>query len=128
MVVQGADADKQILHVGCAMATRGVTDFEKKVYAAVRLIPRGRVTTYRALAGYLGCRCYRAVGQALRRNPFAPAVPCHRVIASSLGPGGFRGSRGVRSRRAKLRLLAGEGVFFRAGRLADVRRLFLFGG
>lgn len=77
------------------------------------------MTTYALLGRAIGCRSPRAVGQALRRNPFAPEVPCHRVIASDLTPGGFNGARRGTEISRKLRLLAAEGVKFRDGRLAD---------
>lgn len=102
-----------------------VTPFQSRVYAALAAVPAGRVTTYTGLARQIGCGSPRAVGQALRRNPYAPRVPCHRVIASDLTPGGFCGrSEGAEIRR-KLRLLAGEGVVFDAatGRLADPGRV-----
>ena len=86
-------------------------------------VPPSRVITYAALARRIGCNSPRAVGQALRANPFAPEVPCHRVIASDLSPGGFQGARGGASLKRKLGLLAAEGVLFRAGRLADPSRL-----
>lgn len=60
-----------------------MTDFAKKVYAAVRLIPRGKVSTYGAIALYLGIpKGGRAVGNALRRNDEPIATPCHRVVNS----------------------------------------------
>jgi methylated-DNA-[protein]-cysteine S-methyltransferase len=104
-----------------------VTVFQERVYAALRRVPRGRVTTYGALARALGVRGPRAVGQALRCNPFAPEVPCHRVIRSDLAIGGFAGETGGAEIRRKLRLLRAEGVVFRDGRLADAARLFRFG-
>ena len=66
---------------------RRPTYFEGRVYAAVGEIPCGKVATYQSLAHYLGCRSAQAVGQALKRNPFAPRIPCHRVIRAdgSLG-------------------------------------------
>jgi adenosylmethionine-8-amino-7-oxononanoate aminotransferase len=103
---------------------RQPTEFEQKVYAATREIPRGCVTTYRRLAARIGCGSARAVGQALRRNPFAPEVPCHRVIAANLTVGGFAGRQNGKEIRRKLGLLAQEGVVFRNGRLADAARLF----
>lgn len=68
-----------------------ITDFQRKVYAATTLIPRGRVSTYKDIAQILGSSP-RAVGQALRNNPFAPTVPCHRVVCKSLDIGGFNGN------------------------------------
>ncbi len=102
------------------------TPFQERVYAALRLIPRGQVTTYKQLAAWLGCRSCRAVGQALKRNPYAPQVPCHRVIASDLTPGGFMGRRTGPALRRKLELLAEEGVRFQAGKLAEPGRVFVF--
>ena len=101
-----------------------VTEFQRRVYDAVARIPRGRVTTYGRLAERLGCGSPRAVGQALRRNPFAPRVPCHRVIASDLSPGGFQGSRNGKPLERKTALLAAEGVTFKNDRLSDPSRLF----
>jgi len=95
------------------------------VYAALRRVPRGKVITYAALGCRVGCRSPRAVGQALRANPFAPEVPCHRVIASDLSPGGFQGQANGRPLARKLRLLAAEGVRFKNGHLADPRRVIL---
>jgi methylated-DNA-[protein]-cysteine S-methyltransferase len=100
----------------------GVSPFAARVYAALKRIPRGRVITYAALARRVGCRSPRAVGQALRANPFAPKVPCHRVIASDLTPGGFGGKTHGPELQRKLRLLAAEGVKFTNGRLTDPRR------
>lgn len=102
------------------------TLFQKRVYAALAQIARGRVTTYKHLADCLGCRSSRAVGQALKHNPYAPHVPCHRVIASDLTPGGFMGRRGYAARKRKMDLLAQEGVKFRAGKLAEPSRIFVF--
>lgn len=104
------------------------TPFQDRVYAAVRLIPAGRVATYAEVARAVGCRSPRAIGQALKRNPFAPEVPCHRVVAASLAPGGFCGQAAGREVLRKLALLAREGVVFTPdGRLADPARLFHFG-
>ena len=95
------------------------TAFQARVYTALLTVPSGRVTTYRILGDHLGCTCYQAIGQALRRNPFAPRVPCHRVIASDLTIGGFAGNRSGPDIRRKRRLLAEEGVTFVDGKLAN---------
>lgn len=74
------------------------------------------------MARRIGCRSPRAIGQALRANPFAPEVPCHRVIAANLSPGGYTGqTRGPQLAR-KLQLLAAEGVTFQKNRLTDPTR------
>ena len=54
--------------------------FQRRVYGALSAVPAGRVVSYRELGRAIGCRCPRAVGRALRVNPLAPQVPCHRVI------------------------------------------------
>jgi methylated-DNA-[protein]-cysteine S-methyltransferase len=64
------------------MASTNVTAFQERVYTLLKQIPSGRVTTYAAMARALGSSP-RAVGGALRVNPFAPEVPCHRCIAST---------------------------------------------
>ena len=49
--------------------------FADKAYDLLRKVPKGRVTTYKKIAHALGTRAYRGVGQAMRRNPYAPEVP-----------------------------------------------------
>ncbi|PQJ28874.1 MGMT family protein [Rubritalea profundi] len=66
------------------METRNPTAFEQQIYEATSGIPKGPVTTYKSLAKHVGCGSSQAVGQALKRNPFAAEVPCHRVISSQL--------------------------------------------
>jgi len=75
------------------LATRtGGTDFQHRVWQALRAIPAGATLSYGELAGRLGQpRAVRAVGGANRLNPIGIAVPCHRVIASSGGLGGYAG-------------------------------------
>jgi methylated-DNA-[protein]-cysteine S-methyltransferase len=96
--------------------------FAAHVYAALRKVPAGRVITYAALGRIIGCRSPRAIGQALRANPFAPQVPCHRVIASDLTIGGFQGKTSGPALARKLRLLAAEGIDFNNGHLSDPKR------
>lgn len=79
--------------------------FNERVIEAMRKIPRGRVTTYKQIAHYLGCRAYRAVGNAVGANPYAPIVPCHRVVKSNGTVGKFGG--GVNK---KIKILRKEGI------------------
>src|ERR671912_2638744 len=79
--------------------------FNEKVWALTARIPAGQVRTYADIARDLGTKGYRAVGNALNRNPYAPAVPCHRVVGSNGSLTGFAG--GIDMKR---KLLAGEGV------------------
>lgn len=70
-----------------------ITEFQRKVYLALLEVPRGTTISYKELGERIGCRSAQAIGQALKRNPFAPDVPCHRVIASDGSIGGFHGHR-----------------------------------
>ena len=93
-------------------AERPPTEFEKKVYDALHIVPRGKVTTYGHIARYLSCGSPRAIGQALRRNPFATGTPCHRVVSAYLTIGGFFGATTGSPIDRKRRLLEQEGVRF----------------
>jgi methylated-DNA-[protein]-cysteine S-methyltransferase len=86
----------------------GLTDFQRRVYALACAIPAGQTRTYGELAADLGGKhLARAVGQALGFNPFAPVVPCHRILAAGQRPGGFSAHGGAAT---KLRMLAAEGA------------------
>jgi len=101
--------------------------FAKKVYDLCSKVPESRVTTYKIIAEKLGCGGYRAVGQALRRNPYAPQVPCHRVVLSSGRIGGFNGKMSGKEMQRKVKLLKMEGVEVRDGRIIDFEKvLFRF--
>ena len=88
-----------------------LTPFRQRVLLALCQVPPGRFTTYAAISEYLKSSP-RAVGNALRNNPFAPRVPCHRVMASGGGIGGFGGEWGPQGKHTgeKVRLLKAEGV------------------
>jgi methylated-DNA-[protein]-cysteine S-methyltransferase len=88
--------------------------FNQKVWAMTARIPRGKVSTYRDIAQKLKSNGYRAVGNALNKNPYAPAVPCHRVIGSDGNLTGFAG--GLAKKR---KLLENEGIPF-AGNKVDL--------
>lgn len=85
-----------------------ITDFQRRVYLELLKVPRGSTITYGELARRIGCRSAQAVGQALKRNPFAPAVPCHRVVAADGSIGGFGGHRDGEYIERKRRLLEQE--------------------
>lgn len=72
---------------------RDISEFQRKVYLALLDVPRGETISYRELGMRIGCGSAQAIGQALKRNPFAPEVPCHRVIRSDGSIGGFYGQR-----------------------------------
>ncbi|MDD2597906.1 MAG: MGMT family protein [Kiritimatiellae bacterium] len=101
-----------------------ITPFRLRVFEALLEVPGGYVTTYGALAERVGCDCARAIGGALRNNPLAPAVPCHRVVASDLTIGGFSGQRSGAMIEKKLALLQAEGVHFDANGRVEGRSLW----
>lgn len=87
--------------------------FCERVWAVCARVPRGKVATYGQIAKALGKpNSARAVGMALGRNPFAPTVPCHRVVGSDGSLTGFAG--GLPKKRA---LLLAEGVELRNGKV-----------
>lgn len=106
--------------------SKTVSEYQTRVYTLLQQIPQGRITSYAALARALKSSP-RAVGGALRSNPFAPEIPCHRCIASSGFIGGYKGDwRNVPSGQnceKKLKILASEGVTFDdQGMLVDKSR------
>lgn len=95
-----------------------LTPFRKQTLTLLCLIPRGRWSTYQAMSDYITASshktCARAVGNAMRNNPFAPEVPCHRILSSDGSIGGFGGDWGENGKHAgkKRELLGEEGVRF----------------
>lgn len=87
--------------------------FNEKVWAMTARIPAGKVVTYGDIARKLKTPgAARAVGNALNKNPFAPEVPCHRVVGSDGSLTGFAG--GLDKKR---KLLEGEGVALKGERV-----------
>ena len=82
-----------------------ITSFQRRVYLELLSVPCGQTITYGELARRIGCRSAQAVGQALKRNPFAPEVPCHRVVASGGSLGGYLGQRSGKQVERKRELL-----------------------
>lgn len=82
------------------------TDFERKVLVATFGIPYGKVSTYKRIAEKIGKpRAYRAVANALHKNPLHPIVPCHRVVRSD---GKFGGE--IKAAQSRRKLVKEEGV------------------
>lgn len=82
------------------------TEFQRAVWGALAAIPYGEVRTYAEVAREVGKpSAFRAVGQANHRNPVAPFIPCHRVVASGGGLGGYGGGLPL-----KKKMLALEGI------------------
>ncbi|MBI2043866.1 MGMT family protein [Candidatus Pacearchaeota archaeon] len=88
------------------------TDFEKRVYEILKKIPKGKVTTYKNISKKLGKKSYRAVGNALNNNPYAPKIACHRVIKSNGKVGGF-----AHGTKKKIEMLKKEGIIIENGKI-----------
>ncbi len=86
-------------------------------------IPRGKVTTYRLIAKKLKTNAYRAVGNACRNNPYAPRVPCHRVVKSDGTIGGFAGKTSGKTVQKKVELLRREGVQVKDGKIVNFEKV-----
>lgn len=99
------------------------TEFEQRILVLLTMIPPGKVTTYGELARAVGRpKAARAVGNAVNKNPDAPAVPCHRVVKSNGEIGGYAGGTAQ-----KVKFLAKEGVVVENGRVKDFKKiLFTF--
>lgn len=96
--------------------------FDEKCYKILKKVPFGKVTTYKAIAHKLGTKAYRAVGNAMNKNPYAPKVPCHRVVNSDGRIGGF--AFGVLK---KIKMLRSEGINVSDGKIVDFKKkLFKF--
>jgi methylated-DNA-[protein]-cysteine S-methyltransferase len=88
------------------------TPFERAVWTACASIPKGQFRTYGWIAKRIGRpKASRAVGAALGRNPFAPVIPCHRVVRADGGMGGYSARGGVAKKR---RLLLIEGALIKS--------------
>lgn len=85
-----------------------ITSFQRRVYLELLNVSAGQTITYGELARRIGCRSAQAVGQALRRNPFAPDVPCHRVMAADGSLCGYNGHRSGEQIEQKRMLLDAE--------------------
>jgi methylated-DNA-[protein]-cysteine S-methyltransferase len=83
------------------------TKFQVKVWKYLKTIPKGRVKTYKEVAiGINKPKSARAVANACAKNPYAPKIPCHRVIRTDGTFGGYSGKGGVKTKK---RLLKREG-------------------
>jgi len=106
-----------------------IKPFNQKIWDLTKKIPEGRVTTYKILAEAAGTRAYRAVGNAMNKNPYGilnckgkDMVPCHRVVGSKGHLHGF--AHGLKK---KAELLRKEGIGIRGNKIADFeKRLYRF--
>ena len=80
------------------------TKFQVKVWKYLRKIPKGKVKTYLEVAKAIGKpRAFRAVANAVGKNPYPPKIPCHRVIRSDGTLGGYSGKGGILKKRQLLK-------------------------
>lgn len=102
---------------------REISEFTDLVYQATKKIATGKVSTYARIATQIGReKSYRAVGNALNRNPYAPTVPCHRVVTSTGHLGGY-----AFGREQKIALLKKEGIKVLNDKIVDFQdKLFEF--
>jgi methylated-DNA-[protein]-cysteine S-methyltransferase len=95
--------------------------FSQEVWAATKKIPKGKVATYASIAQMIKRpHSARAVGNALNANPYAPVVPCHRVVKSDGSVGGFASGP-----KKKIALLTAEGVVIIKDKVTPLKR-YLF--
>ncbi len=93
--------------------------FSEKVLCLLQKIPRGKVTTYKAVARKLGTNAYRAVGNALHSNRHPGRYPCYKVVKSDGSVGGY-----ALGTREKTRRLRKDGIRVKNGRVADFEKVF----
>jgi methylated-DNA-[protein]-cysteine S-methyltransferase len=106
MIAVAALLDGERRVVAARLDMRGIPDFDRLVYEVAQTILPGEMMTYGAIAAALGEEPMRArdVGVALARNPFAPIVPCHRVVAAGGRLGGYSAPGGTSTKRRLLEL------------------------
>ena len=84
------------------------TKFQLKVWEYLKTIPEGQIRTYSEVATAIKKpKAVRAVANAIGKNPYAPKIPCHRVIRSDGSLGGYSGKGGINTKRKLLKL---EGI------------------
>lgn len=88
-------------------------------YNLLSKIPQGKVTTYKEIATQMNSKAYRAIGSLIGKNPNAPQVPCHRVVKSDGGLGGY--AFGLDK---KIAILKSEGVEVSDGKVKNFQEIF----
>jgi methylated-DNA-[protein]-cysteine S-methyltransferase len=95
--------------------------FDERCYALLRQIPKGRVSSYREIAHALGSKAYRAVGNAMNRNPYpTDSYPCHRVVKSDGSIGGY-----AHGSEAKIKRLRQEGIVVKVGKVVNFEKILM---
>ena len=96
-------------------------NFNERCYLILRKVPKGKVTTYKEIAKSLNSKAYRAVGNAMNKNPYAPKVPCHRVVKSDGKVGGFASDT-----KKKIKMLKEEGIEISNNKISLKKYLYKF--
>jgi len=91
--------------------------FSERCYFFLRKVPKGKVTTYKEIAKAMHSKAYRAVGNAMNKNPYAPRVPCHRVVSSTGEIGGY-----AHGTRKKIEMLGKEGIKVKNEKIVDFEK------
>ena len=91
--------------------------FSFQVFEIVKNIPKGKVMTYKSVAGKIGSKAYRAVGNVLKNNPDPEHIPCHRVVKTDLKVGGYFGHIDDYLSKEKEIKLKNEGVKIKNGKV-----------
>lgn len=97
--------------------------FAEQIYQVLKQVPRGKVITYAALAKRINSKAYQAVGMVLSKNPYAPTVPCHRVVRSDGTIGGFMGKKDGLTVMKKKKMLEEEGIVFEGDKIKGFERV-----
>jgi methylated-DNA-protein-cysteine methyltransferase related protein len=101
------------------MDGKTIMTFRDRVYEITKQIPKGKVATYGQIARLAGNpKASRAVGMFIKTNPYAPAVPCHRVVASDGSLKGYSRGEGILTKK---NMLTSEGVSFVRDRIDLLR-------
>ena len=96
-------------------------NFNDRCYQILKKVPSGKITTYKEIARALKSKAYRAVGNAMNKNPYAPNIPCHRVIKNTGEVGGFASGA-----KKKIQMLKKEGVEINKGKINLEKYLYKF--
>ena len=96
-------------------------NFNERCYKILRKVPSGKVTTYKEIAKALHSKAYRAVGNAMNKNPYAPEVPCHRVVKNDGNVGGF--ASGTKN---KIQMLKKERIIIENGKINLDKYIYKF--
>ena len=84
-------------------------------------VPKGKIITYGEIAKQLKSKAYRAVGNAMNKNPYAPKVPCHRVVKSNGEVGGF-----AHGTKKKIEMLRKEGIEIKDNKIDLKKYMYKF--